>query len=119
MMMQASANVPSQEDRAVMPGGKLSRFSAAISSEQATRQHRIVEGESLESIAERHLGSATRASEIFQWNRDRLQQPDLLPLGIYLRIPPRWSEVATTQGGPETLPPDWAPVPPAIGSTPK
>ncbi|MCA9188768.1 MAG: hypothetical protein R3E01_26970 [Pirellulaceae bacterium] len=49
--------------------------------------HQIVEGDTLERIAERTLGDARFADEIFQANRDRLLEPDLLPIGVVLRIP--------------------------------
>jgi hypothetical protein len=82
----------------------------------ATRTHRVIDGESLESIAERHLGNRSRAREIFEWNRDRLADPQVLPLGVYLRIPPRWTDVSqvTPQGvhGSDSPPQGaWSPVP--------
>jgi nucleoid-associated protein YgaU len=53
------------------------------------RRHRLTDGDSLERLAERYLGSPARAAEIFEANRDLLQAPDLLPLGRIIRIPPR------------------------------
>lgn len=58
-------------------------------SSPAMRRHRLTDGDSLERLAERYLGSATRADEIFAANRDVLSEPDLLPLGRIIRIPPR------------------------------
>jgi LysM repeat protein len=49
--------------------------------------HRIVDGDTLSSLAQRYLGSSKRFSVIFEANRDRLQSPDLLPIGTELRIP--------------------------------
>jgi len=51
--------------------------------------HRIVNGDSLPALAARYLGSADRAEEIFDANRDRLSSADALPIGLELRIPPR------------------------------
>ncbi|HWB12311.1 MAG TPA: LysM peptidoglycan-binding domain-containing protein [Pirellulales bacterium] len=49
--------------------------------------HRIVDGDTLSDLAQRYLGSSKRFSVIFNANRDRLQSPDLLPIGAELRIP--------------------------------
>jgi nucleoid-associated protein YgaU len=51
------------------------------------RVHRIVDGDTLGRLAERYLGSTQRQSEIFDANRDKLRDPDLLPIGVELRIP--------------------------------
>ena len=53
------------------------------------RTHRIVDGDSLAALAERYLGSASRAGEIFRANRDVLLDPQLLPIGVELKIPPK------------------------------
>ena len=49
--------------------------------------HRIVDGDSLAELAERYLGSASRAPEIFEANRDVLFSPQLLPIGAELKMP--------------------------------
>jgi nucleoid-associated protein YgaU len=49
--------------------------------------HRVVDGDSLPRLAERYLGDERRAGEILEANRDVLLRPDLLPLGVRLRIP--------------------------------
>lgn len=54
-----------------------------------TRSHKVRDGDTLESIALRYLGQATRAAEIYEANRDLLRDPALLPIGVQLRIPPR------------------------------
>jgi nucleoid-associated protein YgaU len=51
--------------------------------------HKIVDGDTLEALAARYLGSAARAMEIFQANRDVLADPELLPIGVELKIPAR------------------------------
>jgi nucleoid-associated protein YgaU len=55
---------------------------------KALRRHRITDGDSLESLAQRYLGQAERAAEIYALNGDILAAPDLLPLGRIIRIPP-------------------------------
>ncbi len=47
----------------------------------------IQRGDTLESIADRSLGDARRAWELFDLNRDVLDNPHILPLGAELRIP--------------------------------
>ncbi len=49
--------------------------------------HKIVDGDTLADLAARYLGSAARAMEIFQANRDVLADPELLPIGVELKIP--------------------------------
>jgi nucleoid-associated protein YgaU len=58
------------------------------------RRHRLTDGDSLQRLAERYLGNAARADEIFAINRDVLSEPDLLPLGKIIRIPPRETDAA-------------------------
>ena len=52
------------------------------------RTHKIVDGDTLPALAQLYLGSASRAREIFDANRDVLSDPELLPIGVELKIPP-------------------------------
>lgn len=54
---------------------------------QATRKHRIVDGDSLPLIALRYLGDQERASEIAELNRDVINDLRLLPVGREIVIP--------------------------------
>lgn len=65
------------------------RLPAPSDSRPATRIHKIVDGDTLEALAERYLGSVDRADEIFEANRELLSDPKVLPIGVELRIPPR------------------------------
>jgi phage tail protein X len=72
---------PGTSVRFVQPGGNAVR---------APRQtHRIADGDTLRSLAERYLGSADRHAEIYEANRELLSSPDILPIGVKLKIPPR------------------------------
>jgi nucleoid-associated protein YgaU len=51
------------------------------------RTHKIVDGDTLPGLAEEYLGSADRFLEIFEANQDQLTTPDLLPIGVELKIP--------------------------------
>ena len=76
-----------------------SNSATAISDEADFRptlqEHRIVDGDTLERLAQRYLGDALRAEEIFELNRDRLRDPNVLPVGRRLRIPQRREAVLT------------------------
>jgi nucleoid-associated protein YgaU len=60
----------------------------------ASRQHRLTDGDSLEKLAIRYLGASDRAGEIYEANREVLASPDVLPLGRIIRIPPSTKEPA-------------------------
>lgn len=51
------------------------------------RTHFVVDGDSLAKLADRYLDDATLADEIFRLNRDVLSDPEVLPIGVELRIP--------------------------------
>jgi len=53
------------------------------------RPYRLRDGDTLEKIADRLLGSRQRANEIFELNRSLLTRPDLLPVGMMIMLPPR------------------------------
>jgi nucleoid-associated protein YgaU len=53
------------------------------------RTYTLRDGDTLEDLAERFLGTQARAREIFEANRAVLTAPDLLPVGIAIVIPPR------------------------------
>jgi len=57
--------------------------------DNAVRRHKITNGDSLPGLAQRYLGSADRFLEIFQFNREILSHPDVLPIDLEIRIPPR------------------------------
>lgn len=67
--------------RSLVPG--------SATAQSTPRTHKIVDGDTLPALAERYLGSAARAGEIFTANRDVLLDPELLPIGAELKIPPR------------------------------
>jgi len=64
--------------------------------------HTIVDGDTLQDLAQHYLGRADRSMELFQYNRDVLRSPDMLPIGAELRIPSQVVLPAT--GGAPALP---------------
>lgn len=92
------------------------------------RRHRVVDGDSLERLAERYLRDPGRSGEIFELNRDVLQQAELLPIGVELKIPPRATHVPpavplvssgmnSSTAAPEAVP--MRPVPAEISNVPR
>ncbi len=57
--------------------------------------HRIVDGDTLSSIARRYYGDEQRARELFEANRNVLRDPELLPIGTELMIPGGSSNIST------------------------
>lgn len=63
-----------------------------------SRQHRVRDGDSLESIAEKYLGDPLLADVIYQANRGQLDSPELLPIGAKLVIPAQGLAGAQSEG---------------------
>jgi nucleoid-associated protein YgaU len=53
------------------------------------KTHRIIDGDTLQKLAQRYLGRADRYLELYAYNRDVLTDPDVLPIGVGIRIPSR------------------------------
>ena len=51
------------------------------------RLHRVADGDTLTSLAERYLGDRSRHQEIYELNRELLPDPNVLPIGAELRLP--------------------------------
>jgi len=51
------------------------------------RSYTVRKGDTLSHIAKAHYGAASRWQEIFEANRDQLDDPDLIHPGQVLRIP--------------------------------
>jgi nucleoid-associated protein YgaU len=60
---------------------------ALQAAEPEARIHVVHQGDSLDRLAKRYLDDEGRALEIFDLNRDVLENPHLLPIGAELRIP--------------------------------
>jgi nucleoid-associated protein YgaU len=62
-----------------------------------TSTYVVRDGDDLTSIAIRLYGHAGGSQAIWSVNRDRLADPNVLPIGMELRIPPAWSVPAVQQ----------------------
>lgn len=85
------------------PGSDMAATSASPTSWQepdssnSRRWHVVSDGDSLARLAERYLNDASRAAEIFEENRNVLSNPDVLPIGVELRIPEAGARPATVE----------------------
>lgn len=80
-----------ESDRSTSSGWGVSMemmLPASVPTDETPRTHKVVDGDTLAALAYRYLGSAARAQEIFDANRDVLQNPELLPIGVELKLPP-------------------------------
>lgn len=71
--------------------------------------YRVQDGDDLTAIATRLYGHPRGAAAIWQANRDRLESPDLLPIGMPLVVPPAWQVFGGDQawsGGPRQIEPN-------------
>jgi nucleoid-associated protein YgaU len=78
------APVPLAENRPPAPPQESSPAEA-----DEPRTHIVVDGDSLAKLANLYLDDPTRGKEIYELNREALSNPDLLPIGIELKIPER------------------------------
>ena len=72
-----------------LPLGRDDELADGGEAQRVERVHRIADGDDLASLAERYLGDAGRAGEIYDANRHVLVDPEVLPIGIELAIPAR------------------------------
>lgn len=71
----------------------------------AWKRHRVVDGDTLSSLAQHYLKDASRWYEIYQLNQDELKDPDVLPIGAKIKVPePQTDPVppAAPHPGPQT-----------------
>ena len=54
----------------------------------SARTYTVVAGDSLSKIAKRELGDATKWNAIYEANRDKIKNPDLIHPGQVLTLPP-------------------------------
>ncbi len=53
----------------------------------ATQWHEVAAGDTLSKIAEKYYGDSSLYRDIFEANRDQLDDPDKIQVGQKLRIP--------------------------------
>ncbi|CAK8989632.1 LysM domain-containing protein [Durusdinium trenchii] len=82
----AAAAPPVFQDLAQRPMGSASADDDPYAAKEPI-QHKIIDGDTLRSLAKRYLGEESRYLEIFEANREQLSSPEVLPIGAELLIP--------------------------------
>jgi nucleoid-associated protein YgaU len=93
---------------AAQPGPTISPMSGTSSSapqaglfldEMQRPFYRVGEKDTLSTIAQQYLGRSSRWTEIYDLNKDRLQSPSTLTIGMELKLPPDASRVRVSPAG--------------------
>ncbi len=66
---------------------QVARLNLSDSKTEILSTYTIQDGDTLTSIAEQFLGQANLADWIYHQNRERISQPELLPIGVEIDIP--------------------------------
>lgn len=96
--VQELAPIPVPGDRSLSTGKNEAEHSSSSSkpgisgrtsgeNPQKERTHLVQKGESLSSIAAKHLGNSNRFQDLFEANRDQLRDANDLRSGMVLKIP--------------------------------
>lgn len=72
-----------EEEVAVIPEPAPAR----VDNRAPEQTHEVVRGDNLTAIARRHLGDGSRWPEIFELNKDKVSNPNLIYPGQVLRLP--------------------------------
>lgn len=83
--VQTTAPVPPKADFSNVQSGVTS--TAPVVAPSAPQTYTVAKGDSLSKIAKKTLGNANRWREIFEANRDQLDNPDLIQPGQVLKLP--------------------------------
>jgi nucleoid-associated protein YgaU len=83
----SDVNAPRRADFSDVQGGGSSTAPEARPLEQE-RHYTVVAGDSLSKIAKREYGDAQKWRAIFEANRDKIKDPDLIHPGQKLTLPP-------------------------------
>jgi nucleoid-associated protein YgaU len=78
-----------QEPLSDVSGGTVTEWGVETDASSAAgpRKHRVKDGDTLATLAERYLGDPTRAGELLEANRTLISNPELLPIGVELVVP--------------------------------
>ena len=90
-LLDADTPPPLAVARPLGNGAAETARAASIPLPAETSTYVVRDGDDLTGIAMKAYGHAGGAQAIWAVNRDRLADPNLLPIGLELRIPPAWS----------------------------
>lgn len=85
--VETTAPPPPKADFGNVQSGVESTAPVVDPPEAPQKAYTVVRGDSLSKIAKKELGSANRWREIFDANRDQIDNPDLIQPGQVLKIP--------------------------------
>jgi nucleoid-associated protein YgaU len=77
----------SKADFSNVQGGSSSTAPETRGFEREVRSYTVVAGDSLSKIAKREYGDAQKWQQIYEANRDKIKDPDLIYPGQVLNIP--------------------------------
>ncbi len=86
--------VPGINARGEAPSTVLPVTAAAQRETSRPATVEVMPGDSLSKLAERHLGSSARYLELYEANQDQLSSPDVVVVGMQLKLPPTASATA-------------------------
>jgi nucleoid-associated protein YgaU len=95
----------SARKQAVYSKAQADELASAEPAPGSGQLHKVRDGDTLSSLARHYLGSSKRFLEIYEANRELLSNPDLLPIGAELKIPPAEVAVRTTTPAARVDPP--------------
>ena len=85
----------------VAPPTPVAEMPAAV----VPQSYVIRDGDDLTGIATRFYGHASAATAIWTANRDALPDPNVLPIGAAIRLPPAWTVQTAWSGDPRAIEP--------------
>lgn len=85
--VETTAPPPPKADFGNVQSGVESTAPVVDPPEAPQKTYTVARGDSLSKIAKKELGSANRWREIFDANRDQIDNPDLIQPGQVLKIP--------------------------------
>ncbi|HZZ72176.1 MAG TPA: hypothetical protein VFE24_07975 [Pirellulales bacterium] len=101
---RTTANFPSAPLQPLLPAPAAPRNAVNEPADPPT-PHVVADGDTLSKLAADYLGSASRRLEIFNANRAVLKDPEILPIGVEIMIPPKTSFAAPGSPSSNGLPP--------------
>jgi nucleoid-associated protein YgaU len=79
--------------------------SGGTSAQIPVREHCLVDGDTLQRLAQRYLGDGHRWPEIQSANASLLTNPEVLPIGKTIRLPPRTAALGVANASRDVLKP--------------
>ena len=108
-LLNPAEDVPLSEPAAEAEPQRLDQSASEAGARALT--HKIVDGDTLATLAAKYLGDAQRWRELYEHNADLLTNPELLPIGRVIRIPTAAQAAALNASQPEASPAPLAPIP--------